>query len=231
MSQDLPVIDVIIPAFNEEDSIGLVLDEIPSFVRKVVVVNNNSTDHTSLRAKEGGAVVLDEPRRGYGTACLTGIAYLSTLEVQPQIVVFLDGDYSDYPEETGNIIRPIVEGKADMVIGSRARGIREPGSMTFPQVFGNFLATNLMRWIYGVNYSDLGPFRAIRWESLLSLDMMDKDYGWTVEMQVKAAKQQLRHVEVPVNYKKRIGKSKVSGTIKGTVMAGYKILWTLFRFS
>lgn len=231
MSQDLPVIDVIIPAFNEEDSIGLVLDEIPSFVRKVVVVNNNSTDHTSLRAKEGGAVVLDEPRRGYGTACLTGIAYLSTLEVQPQIVVFLDGDYSDYPEETGNIIRPIVEGKADMVIGSRARGIREPGSMTFPQVFGNFLATNLMRWIYGVNYSDLGPFRAIRWESLLSLDMKDKDYGWTVEMQVKAAKQQLRHVEVPVNYKKRIGKSKVSGTIKGTVMAGYKILWTLFRFS
>lgn len=156
---------------------------------------------------------------------------MSTLEVQPQIVVFLDGDYSDYPEETGNIIRPIVEGKADMVIGSRARGIREPGSMTFPQVFGNFLATNLMRWIYGVNYSDLGPFRAIRWESLLSLDMKDKDYGWTVEMQVKAAKQQLRHVEVPVNYKKRIGKSKVSGTIKGTVMAGYKILWTLFRFS
>lgn len=231
MSQDLPVIDVIIPAFNEEDSIGLVLGEIPSFVRKVVVVNNNSTDQTSLRAKEGGAVVLDEPRRGYGTACLTGIAYLSTLEVRPQIVVFLDGDYSDYPEETGNIIRPIVEGKADMVIGSRARGIREPGSMTFPQVFGNFLATNLMRWIYGVHYSDLGPFRAIRWESLLSLDMKDKDYGWTVEMQVKAAKQQLRHVEVPVNYKKRIGKSKVSGTIKGTVMAGYKILWTLFRFS
>ncbi len=222
-------IDVIIPAYNEQHAIAKVIGDIPDFVRHVVVVNNNSNDATKSIAQGAGAIVVDEPQRGYGKACLAGMAHLRSLELQPGIVVFLDADYSDYPELMGSVVQPILDGDADMVIGSRAKGQKEGGSMTFPQIFGNWLATSLMRWIYKADFSDLGPFRAIRWPELLALNMRDQDYGWTIEMQIKAVKQGLKIAEVPVDYKKRIGTSKVSGTIKGTVMAGYKIIWTIIR--
>lgn len=230
MPQTAPFVDVIIPAYNEQESIGKVIRDIPAFVRNVIVVNNNSTDNTKFNASKAGAIVLDEAQRGYGKACLTGIEYINSLATPPGIVVFLDGDYSDYPGEMKGLVQPILDGEAELVIGSRDKGKKEDGSMTFPQVFGNRLATTLMRWIYKVDYSDLGPFRAIVWKQLLSLKMQDEDYGWTIEMQIKAAKQGLLVTEVPVNYKKRIGTSKVSGTVKGTVMAGYKILWTIFKY-
>lgn len=224
-------VKVVIPANNEEQSIGLVVRDIPKdIVSEIVVVNNASTDNTVAVAREAGATVLDEPVPGYGRACLKGISYLAAPDKQPDILVFLDGDYSDYPEELGDVIAPILNGKADMVIGSRALGQREGGSMTFPQVFGNWLATTLMRLFYRVRFTDLGPFRAIRFDKLLEINMVDKTYGWTVEMQVKAARHKLKTAEVPVNYKRRIGVSKVSGTIKGTVMAGYKIIWTIFKY-
>jgi glycosyltransferase involved in cell wall biosynthesis len=224
-------IDVLIPAYNEEKSIGRVIDEIPSCVRNVVVVNNGSTDKTAEVANLKGAIVVGEPQRGYGKACLTGMAYISKLEIQPDILVFLDGDYSDYPAELENVIAPIIEQNFDLVIGSRALGERERGSMTIPQVFGNWLATYLLKKIYNVHYTDLGPFRAIKWNNLVALDMIDQNFGWTIEMQIKAAQNKLRYTEVPVNYRKRIGVSKVSGTIKGVVGAGYKILWTIWRYS
>ena len=220
---------MIIPAFNEEESIAQVIADIPELVSEVVVCNNNSTDQTKVRAEQAGATVVDQPIPGYGNACLKGIKYLKGQDQQPDIIVFLDGDYSDYPEQLPEVIAPIMQNQADLVIGSRALGNRASGSMPIPQVFGNWLATTLMRWFYGARFTDLGPFRAIRWESLMALDMQDKTYGWTVEMQLKAAKHNMRCTEVPVNYKKRIGVSKVSGTIKGTVLAGYKILWTIFK--
>lgn len=223
------LIKVIIPAFNEEKSIGRVIADIPDIVNEVIVANNNSTDNTAEVAQAAGATVVHQPIPGYGNACLKGMDYVKAQEVQPDIIVFLDGDYSDYPEQLTEVVAPLIEDDMDMVIGSRALGDRASGSMTFPQVFGNWLATTLMRLIYKAKFTDLGPFRAMRWQSLLSLDMQDQTYGWTVEMQVKAAKQKMRFTEVPVNYKKRIGVSKVSGTIKGTVMAGYKILWTIFK--
>lgn len=224
------IIDVLIPAFNEEGSIAKVVKDIPSVVRNVVVVNNNSTDNTAKVAREAGAIVLDEPQMGYGKACLTGMSYLASLSTAPHILVFLDGDYSDYPEQLMDVIAPILNEDYDMVIGSRAIGNRERGSMTLPQVFGNWLSTTLMRWIYKVNYSDLGPFRAIKWEKLLGLGMVDQNYGWTIEMQIKAAKEGLKTTEVPVDYRKRIGVSKVSGTVKGVFGAGYKILWTIWKY-
>ncbi len=226
-----PVIVVIIPAYNEEKSVAKVVREIPAaWVQEVIVVNNNSRDNTAAVAAGAGATVLDEPVAGYGRACLRGIAYAQNREPKPDIVVFLDGDYSDYPEELPLVIDPILTGKADMVIGSRALGNRQRGAMTPHQVFGNWLATTLLRWIYGVQYTDLGPFRAIRFSSLMALGMQDQNYGWTVEMQVKAAKKGLKTTEVPVSYRVRIGVSKVSGTVKGTVMAGYKILTTIFKY-
>jgi glycosyltransferase involved in cell wall biosynthesis len=224
-----PHILVIIPAFNEAKSIDKVIAEIPKFVRETVVVNNNSSDTTSKVAALAGATVLDEPRQGYGYACLKGIAYAKTK--QPDIIVFLDADYSDYPAEMSDVVKPIIEQNYDMVIGSRALGEKESGSMTPQQIFGNWLATKLIRWIYNVNYTDLGPFRAIKYDKLLALEMQDTTYGWTVEMQLKAAKQQLKTVEVPVNYRQRIGHSKVSGTFKGTIMAGYKILSWIFKYA
>lgn len=230
MYESRPIIDVIIPAFNEQHAVGKVVAEIPGFVRHIIVVNNNSSDHTRAVAAKAGAVVVDEPQKGYGKACLTGMAYIGSLDIQPDIVVFLDADYSDYPEEMSEVVKPVVEGTADFVIGSRAKGDREGGSMTFPQIFGNWLATTLMRWLYGLDYSDLGPFRAIKWDCLLRMQMEDKDFGWTIEMQIKAGKNRLKIAEVPVNYKKRIGVSKVSGTVKGTIMAGYKILWAIFKY-
>ena len=222
---------VIIPAFNEENSVGKVIREIPmEWVDEVVVVNNNSNDQTALQAAAAGATVLNEPTQGYGRACLCGIAYAQNRQQNPDILVFLDADYSDYPMELIDIIAPILRGSADMVIGSRALGDRQAGSMTPQQVVGNWLATWLIRLFYNVRFTDLGPFRAIRFKSLLALDMRDQTYGWTVEMQVKAAKHRLRSVEVPVRYRRRIGHSKISGTVKGTILAGYKILTTIFRY-
>ncbi|MCS4436596.1 glycosyltransferase family 2 protein [Aquiflexum gelatinilyticum] len=225
-----PIIDVLIPAYNEEGSIGKVIRDIPKSVRHVIVVNNNSKDNTRQVAEKAGAIVLDERVMGYGKACLTGMSYLANLDVEPDILVFLDGDYSDYPEQLLAVIDPILKQDYDMVIGSRARGNRESGSMTLPQVFGNWLATSLMRVIYKTEYSDLGPFRAIKWEKLKSIGMVDQNYGWTIEMQIKAAKAGMKTTEVPVDYRKRIGVSKVSGTIKGVIGAGYKILWTIWRY-
>ncbi|MFZ2898993.1 MAG: glycosyltransferase family 2 protein [Saprospiraceae bacterium] len=230
--QTPPVVDVIIPAFNEEKSIGKVLNDIPSdLARHILVCDNASTDRTAEAACSAGATVLREPRKGYGSACLKGIAYLKALppEEQPDIVVFLDGDYSDYPGEMPQVVAPILESGMDLVIGSRALGRLEKGAMQPQQIFGNWLATTLIRWIYGYHFTDLGPFRAVRFDRLLEMDMQDPDFGWTVEMQVRAAKMRLRCTEVPVNYRQRIGVSKVSGTIRGTFLAGHKILWTIFK--
>ena len=225
-----PIVDVIIPAFNEEKSIAKVIGDIPALVRHVVVANNNSTDRTAEVATAAGAEVVFEPQKGYGKACLTAMDWIQQQEVQPDILVFLDGDYSDYPQELELLIAPILEGKAELVIGSRSLGEREAGSMTFPQVFGNELATMLMRWMYGAKFSDLGPFRAIHWEKLLELGMVDQNFGWTIEMQIKAHQAGLRYQEVPVQYRKRIGVSKVSGTVKGVIGAGYKIIFTIFKY-
>ena len=230
-SQLSHIIHVIIPAFNEEKSIARVIAEIPAdLVTEIIVVNNASTDQTADVAGQMRATVLDEPEPGYGRACLKGIGYCSKQHPLPDIVVFLDGDYSDYPQEMRSLVKPIVENKADLVIGSRALGTKEKGSMTTPQIFGNWLATTLLKIFFKVRFTDLGPFRAIRFTSLLSLNMQDKTYGWTVEMQLKSAKQKLRCLEIPVRYRKRIGISKISGTVKGTIMAGYKILFTIFRY-
>ncbi len=227
-----PVIDVIIPAYNEEQSIGLVVNELPAhLVRDIIVCNNNSKDNTAQVARNAGAVVVDAPRPGYGSACLKGMAYIAARPEpeQPDIVVFIDGDHSDYPEELPALINPILHDGVDMVIGSRALGDLEPGSMQPQQIFGNWLATTLIKLIYRVEFTDLGPFRAIRYDKLKELGMCDPDFGWTVEMQVRAAKAGLTSVEVPVRYRNRIGVSKVSGTVRGTILAGHKILWTIFK--
>ena len=224
-----PIITVIIPAFNEEKSIGKVVSDIPrDLIEHVIVVNNNSNDNTVEVAKSAGAIVLDEPRRGYGWACLKGIE--KSRELKTDIVVFMDGDYSDYPEEIVKVIAPILEDNHDMVIGSRVLGKREKGSLTPQQVFGNWLATKLIRLFYGARFTDLGPFRAIKSDALEQLKMADKTYGWTIEMQIKASKEKMKFCEVPVNYRKRIGVSKVSGTIKGTVLAGIKIIFAIFKY-
>ena len=222
---------VIIPAFNEEASIGKVIKEIPEIVSEIIVVSNNSTDRTAEVAKNAGATVLFEANKGYGYACLKGMSYISEKSEKPTIVVFLDGDYSDYPAELTQIIEPIISEDLDMVIGARVRKWRENGSMTFPQRFGNWLATSLMKLFFNANFTDLGPFRAIKYSKLLQLNMQDKTYGWTVEMQLKAIKQNFAYIEVPVHYKNRIGVSKVSGTIKGAIFAGVKILTWIFKYS
>lgn len=225
-----PLIKVIIPAFNEENAVGKVIREIPmNVVSEVIVVNNNSNDQTKIVAKKAGATVLDEPIQGYGRACLKGIEYVKQQKQQPDIIVFLDADYSDYPAELVNVIEPILKHNFDLVIGSRKTGEMQKRSMTPQQIFGNWLATKLIKIFYKVSFTDLGPFRAIKWEKLQALNMKDKTYGWTVEMQVKAAKQKLKTTEVPVNYKVRIGQSKVSGTVKGTILAGYKIITVIFK--
>jgi glycosyltransferase involved in cell wall biosynthesis len=222
---------VIIPAFNEEASIGKVIQEIPEIVSEIIVVSNNSTDRTAEVAKEAGATVLFEGDKGYGYACLKGMDYISEKSEKPSIIVFLDGDYSDYPAELTQIIQPIITDDLDMVIGTRVSKWREKGSMTFPQRFGNGLATSLMKLFFNANFTDLGPFRAIKYDKLLQLNMQDKTYGWTVEMQLKAIKQNFTYTEVPVHYKNRIGVSKVSGTIKGAIFAGVKILAWIFKYS
>lgn len=222
---------MIIPAHNEADSIGHVLNDIPSYVDEVIVISNNSTDATEKVAANLGATVLTESQKGYGHACLKGMSYIAGKPGKPDIIVFLDGDYSDYPEEMDLLLKPIFEDNKDFVVGARVRQFREKGSMTFPQIFGNWLATTLMRLFFGSRFKDLGPFRAIKYEKLLQLEMEDKTYGWTVEMQLKVLRQKLSYAEVPVKYRNRIGVSKVSGTVKGAIFAGVKILGWIFKYS
>lgn len=224
-------IKVIIPAYNEQDFIANVINDIPKLVDEVIVVSNNSTDLTEVNAKNAGATVLQENNKGYGYACLKGMDYIAKQDSKPDIVVFLDGDYSDYPEELTKIVAPIIDQNMDFVIGARVKNLREEGSMMPQQVFGNWLATTLMSLFFGAKFSDLGPFRAIKYDKLLALNMVDKTYGWTVEMQLKVLKQKLSYIEVPVNYRNRIGVSKVSGTIKGSIFAGVKILTWIFKYS
>jgi glycosyltransferase involved in cell wall biosynthesis len=220
---------VVIPAFNEARAIAQVIGDVPDEVDEVVVVNNASTDETEDNARAAGATVLTEPRQGYGFACLRGIEYARAR--QPEVVVFLDGDYSDHPDEMTRLLRPIENGEADFVVGSRIRGESEPGAMLPQAQIGNRVACTLMRWIWGAAYTDLGPFRAIRFEDLLALDMQDETYGWTIEMQIKAVEAGLRVREVPVSYRKRVGVSKITGTIAGTVKASAKILRTIGQFA
>jgi glycosyltransferase involved in cell wall biosynthesis len=220
-------VSVIIPVLNEEESIGSVLDHIPGdLASQVIVVDNGSVDRTVEIARNGGAQVVFESRRGYGYACLRGIQELEA----PEVVVFLDGDFSDYPEEMRLLIEPIKSGEADLVIGSRSLGKREKYSLPPHAAFGNRLASELIWWFFGFRYTDLGPFRAIRYESLKMLSMNDQTFGWTVEMQIKAVRRKLRIREVPVSYRKRIGESKISGTIAGSIKAGSKIIWTILKY-
>ena len=225
------IVKVIIPAYNEENAIAKVIQDIPPIVDQIIVVNNNSTDNTYNVAKAAGATVINELKRGYGYACLSGMRYISLQETKPDIIVFLDGDYSDYPQQLSQLIAPIIEKDIDLVVGARVKALREKGAMTYPQKFGNWLATFLMKLFFGARFTDLGPFRAIKYPKLLALNMQDKTYGWTVEMQLKAVKQKYSYVEVPVNYRNRIGISKVSGTLKGTIFAGIKILTWIFKYS
>ena len=226
-------IKVIIPAYNEEESIANVINDIPKIVNEVIVISNNSTDDTEKNAENAGATVLKENRKGYGYACLKGMEYISEFDYtqRPDIIVFLDGDYSDYPEQLTEIINPIIKNDVDFVIGTRIKRLREEGSMMPQQIFGNWLATFLMKLFFGAKFTDLGPFRAIKYQKLMDLKMEDKTYGWTVEMQLKVLKQKLSYVEVPVKYRNRIGVSKVSGTVKGSILAGIKILSWIFKYS
>lgn len=222
---------VIIPAFNEAKSIALVLRDLPDLVDEVVVVDNRSTDGTADEAEKAGATVLFEAQKGYGYACLKGIAYLAQKAKPKDIVVFLDGDYSDYPKELEQLIDPILKNEALFSLGTRVTPQLEKKALTPQQRFGNALATQLMKLFFGSRFTDLGPFRAIEWETLEGLRMSDKTYGWTVEMQLKVLKKNIPYAEIPVRYRPRIGVSKVSGTLRGTLMAGYKILLWIFTYS
>jgi hypothetical protein len=220
-----PRIVVVIPALDEQEAIGAVVREIPPVVDEVIVVDNGSRDRTPQAARAAGARVVGEPRRGYGQACLAGIAAAGEADV----FVFLDGDHSDYPAQLVDVVAPILEGRADLVIGSRRRGRREAGAHPWHAVLGTRACVGLMNLLAGSHATDLGPFRAITAAALRRLDMRDRNYGWTVEMQVKAARRGLRVVEVPVDYRPRIGRSKVSGTVRGTIGAGTKIIATILR--
>jgi glycosyltransferase involved in cell wall biosynthesis len=225
------IIKVIIPAYNEEDSIAKVIKDLPPFVDEIIVVNNNSTDATAKNAKEAGATVLTELKSGYGNACLKGIEYIKQQKKDTDIVVFLDGDYSDYPEELTKIVAPMIEKNIDFVIGSRVKKLREKGAMQPQQIFGNWLATSLMALFFKSKFTDLGPFRAIKFDTLMRLQMEDPTYGWTVEMQLKILKQKFTYEEIAVKYRNRIGVSKVSGTLKGSIFAGIKILTWIIKYS
>lgn len=224
---------VIVPARDEESSIGLVLKDLPA-VAKVIVVDNGSTDRTALIAQDSGCVVVREPIAGYGRACLAGISRLPQLQRETTViryVAFVDGDYSDHPQELAEMLRVLVHDEADFVLGSRMLGQREPGAMPFQAVWGNRLACLLMRLIWNARYTDLGPFRVIRYRDLMQLEMRDQNFGWTIEMQIKAKLAGLRIVELPVPYRRRVGVSKISGTVNGTIQAGYKILYTIAYFA
>lgn len=226
-----PAIDIVIPAFNEERSLPLVLRDLPRPpVRRIVVADNASSDGTERAARDGGAEVVHAPRKGYGSACLAALEHLRRTG-PPEIVVFVDADWSDHPEELPHLLAPILAGAADLVIGSRVLGKCEPGAMLPQARAGNLIACALIRLLYGHRFTDLGPFRAIRWEALERLEMADPDFGWTAEMQVKALRHGLRCIEVPVSYRRRIGISKITGTVSGTICAGYKILWTVLRYN
>jgi glycosyltransferase involved in cell wall biosynthesis len=225
----LPHVAVIIPALNEEQAIGRVLQDIPrGSANQVIVVDNGSTDATAAVARSRGATVLCEAERGYGAACLAG---LNALDPLTNVVVFLDADYSDYPEEMEALLAPIFANEADLMIGSRTRHGSANSALSRQQIWGNRLATTLIRWRFGHRFTDLGPFRAIRRDALEALGMKDRGYGWTVEMQVKAMRAGLRVTEVPVRYRPRIGQSKISGTLRGAVSAGVKILYTIAKYS
>jgi len=229
-----PLVDVAIPALNEEASLPLVLAALSALpagtVRRVAVADNGSTDGTARVARKGGAVVVAAPRPGYGSACLAALAWLRDHD-PPDVVAFLDADFSDHPEELPRVVAPILAGDADLVIGSRTRGERERGALLPQARAGNLVACLLIRLLYGHRYTDLGPFRAIRWRALERLGMRDPDFGWTAEMQVKALRAGLSVTEVPVSYRRRVGVSKIAGTVRGTILAGYKILWTVLRYS
>ncbi|MEZ4809443.1 MAG: glycosyltransferase family 2 protein [Allomuricauda sp.] len=227
----MAIIKVIIPAINEGNSIGKVVSELPKTVSEIIVVDNGSTDNTLENAQKAGATAITESRKGYGFACLKGLEYVGKQSKVPDIIVFIDGDYSDYPEELDKVVAPILEQDIDFVVGARKKSLREPGSMTPQQVFGNKLATFLMKILFRARFTDLGPFRAIKYEKLKKLDMRDTTYGWTVEMQLKVLRNNMSYTEVPVRYKQRIGVSKVSGTVKGTIFAGIKILGWIFKYS
>ena len=231
MSNGTARIDVVIPALNEEASLPLVLAALPHPpVRRVVVADNGSKDGTARVAREGGAIVVPAERRGYGSACLAALDWLRHND-PPDVVVFVDADFSDHPEELPRLVAPILAGEADLVIGSRVLGNRERGALLPQARAGNLVACLLIRLLYRHRFTDLGPFRAIRWDALERLGMADPNFGWTAEMQVKALRHGLRATEVPVSYRKRVGVSKITGTISGTVRAGYKILWTVLRYS
>ena len=224
-------LDVVIPALNEEASLPLVLAGLPRPpVRRVVVADNGSRDGTARVAREGGAVVVTAERRGYGSACLAALAWLRDHD-PPDVVAFIDADFSDHPDELPRVVSPLLAGTADLVIGSRVLGEREPGALLPQARAGNLVACALIRLFYGHRYTDLGPFRAIRWDALERLRMEDPNFGWTAEMQVKALRCGLRVTEVPVSYRRRVGVSKITGTLTGTLRAGYKILWTVLRYS
>ena len=231
MSAGPATIDIVIPAFNEEHSLPLVLEALSdTAARRIVVADNNSADATARVAAEAGAIVVPAPRQGYGSACLEGIDFLRRHD-PPAIVVFVDADFSDHPNELPDVVGPLLEGRADLVIGSRILGQREPGALLPQARVGNWIACLLIRVLYDHRFTDLGPFRAARWEALESLGMADPDFGWTAEMQVKALRRGLRVVEVPVSYRRRLGVSKITGTVVGTIRAGYKIILTVLRYS
>ena len=229
----LTVVTVVIPAYNEEASLPLVLGDLPD-VGRIIVVNNASTDATPTVASAGGAMVVDEPQRGYGAACLRGLAAIRQLvaagEKPPEVVVFLDADYSDHADLLPELVGPIIAGEADFVLGSRLQGRREPGAMPPQSLYGNRLACSLMRLLFAARYTDLGPFRAIDYRALCALEMCDRNFGWTVEMQIKATRAGLRSVEIAVPYRRRVGQSKISGTLGGSIKAGAKILYTIAKY-